>query len=328
MKKAADHPVFAQPQPTRISRTFAAPRALVFKAWSTAEHVRRWFPPHHYSGPASTVDPRIGGAFEICMRGPDGVEHWSRGVFAEVVENQRLVIDMHADDGTGKPLFRAYTEVNFIEVPEGTRLDVVQTYTLYDERALQMVGGAPIGWGQSLEKLAAELQRMQGAAAVKRSVVHGTFSVERTYDAPAPLVFKALSDFEAKRRWFGGDPGQWEELERTLDFRVGGLERVRGRWAAGEHRAERPGARVVSCFDAVYHDIVPGQRIVYSYVMHLDELKISVSLATMELKPAGEGRTTLVVTEHGAFLDGYEDAGSREQGTRGLLERIGKSLLA
>jgi len=65
--------------------------------------------------------------------------------------------------------------------------------------------------------------------------------------------------------------------------------------------------------------------VIYSYEMHLDDRKISVSLATLELKPAGIG-TRLVMTEQGAFLDGYDDAGSRERGTNHLLDALGKSL--
>ena len=59
--------------------------------------------------------------------------------------------------------------------------------------------------------------------------------------------------------------------------------------------------------------------------MHLDEKKISVSLATMQLEASG-GKTTLKVTEQGAFLDGYDDAGSREHGTGFLLDALGASL--
>jgi len=77
--------------------------------------------------------------------------------------------------------------------------------------------------------------------------------------------------------------------------------------------------------DAVYFDVVPDQRLVYAYEMHLDDRKISVSLATMELQPEGAG-TRLVATEQGAFLDGYDDAGSRERGTGFLLDRLGASL--
>ena len=100
-----------------------------------------------------------------------------------------------------------------------------------------------------------------------------------------------------------------------MDVRVGGSERLKGRWAGG----------VVSTFDATYHDVIPNERLVYSYEMHLDDKKISVSLATMQLKAEG-GKTTLMVTEQGAFLDGYDDAGSREQGTSHLLDALGASL--
>ncbi len=59
--------------------------------------------------------------------------------------------------------------------------------------------------------------------------------------------------------------------------------------------------------------------------MHLDDKKISVSLATMQLQAEG-AKTRLIVTEQGAFLDGYDDAGSREQGTGYLLDALGASL--
>jgi uncharacterized protein YndB with AHSA1/START domain len=133
---------------------------------------------------------------------------------------------------------------------------------------------------------------------------HATFHLERTYDAPVTRVWKALSDESAKQRWFGGTPGRWELLERHMDVRVGGSERLKGRWEGG----------VISTFDATYHDVIPNERLVYSYVMHLDDRKISVSLATMQLKAEG-GQTTLKISEQGAFLDGYDDAGSREHGT-------------
>ena len=94
---------------------------------------------------------------------------------------------------------------------------------------------------------------------------------------------------------------------------------------AGASGERALGNGMVSTFDAVYFDVVPNERLVYAYEMHLDERKISVSLATIELKPAGAG-TRLAVTEQGAFLDGYDDAGSREHGTGFLLDRLGASL--
>jgi uncharacterized protein YndB with AHSA1/START domain len=83
---------------------------------------------------------------------------------------------------------------------------------------------------------------------------------------------------------------------------------------------------MVSKFEARYYDVIADERVVYSYEMHLDHRKISVSLATFELKSAGTG-TRLVMTEQGAFLDGYDDAGSREKGSGFLLDAMGKWLL-
>jgi uncharacterized protein YndB with AHSA1/START domain len=306
-----------QPPPLRLSRVFHARRETVFRAWSSGEQVRRWFSPETYSVSNATIEMRVGGPFEVCMRSPRGDEHWTHGTFAEVVPYIRLVIDMHVTDSAGEPLFRAYTEVDFSDALGGTRMDVVQTYTFIDPSiATPMVAGAPEGWRTTLDKLEKEVVRMQGGAATGvLSVVHATFHLERTYDAPVARVWKALTDEQAKQKWFGGPAGRWELLERHMDVRIGGSERLRGRWEGG----------VVSTFDASYYDVIPNERLVYCYEMYLDSKKISVSLATMQLKAQG-GKTTLKVSEQGAFLDGYEDAGSREHGTGHLLDALGATL--
>jgi uncharacterized protein YndB with AHSA1/START domain len=306
-----------QPPPLRISRVFHARRETVFRAWSSAEHVKRWFSPKTYTVSDANVVMRVGGPFEVCMCSPTGQKHWTRGTFVEVTANSRLVIDSHVDDDAGEPLFRAVTEVDFSDTLGGTRMDVLQTYTFNNPAiAGPMVAGAPAGWSTTLDKLEKEVVRMQGGAETGvRSVVHATFHLERTYDAPVARVWKALTDENAKQKWFGGTPGRWELLERHMDVRVGGSERLKGRWEGG----------VISTFDAIYHDVIPNERLVYSYVMHLNDKKISVSLATMQLK--GEnGKTSLKVSEQGAFLDGYDDAGSREHGTGHLLDALGASL--
>ena len=297
-------------KPLRLSRTFHAPRKRVFEAWSAAEPVKRWFPPTGFVIPEARVEMRVGGPFEVLMRSPAGEEHWARGVVREVSPCDRLAIDFVVEEPNGRALFRAFTEIALSDAPGGTRLDVTQSYAVIDREAAWMAEGAPQGWAQTLDKLADEVQGAPAGSA--RSVVHGAFTLKRAYDAPVERLWRALSDIEAKAKWFSGPAGEWTEIERSMDFRVGGAERAKGRWASG----------VVSTFDAVYHDILPDARLVYSYVMHLDERKISVSLATMELKPDGPARATLTITEQGAFLDGYDDAGSRERGTAFLLDKI------
>jgi uncharacterized protein YndB with AHSA1/START domain len=310
--------VVAQPPPLKLSRLFHARRETVFKAWSTAEHVQRWFCPPACTAPEARVDMRVGGPFEVCMRLPSGEQHWTRGVFVEVTPHTRLVIDMHAEDSAGRAVFRAYTEVDFADGFAGTRMDVTQTYTLLDPAAAApMVGGAAEGWRGTLDKLEQLVVRLQGGGdAPARSVVHATFHLERTFDAPVHRVWRALTEQAAKQKWFAGPPGgSWETLERYMDVRPGGRERLKGRWEGG----------VVSTFDATYYDVIPNERLVYAYEMLMDDRKISVSLATMQLEADGD-RSRLKVTEQGAFLDGYDDSGSREQGTGFLLDALGASL--
>jgi len=300
------------PQPLTLSRVFHARRETVFNAWGSAEHITRWFSPETFIVSDAKIEMQAGGAFELCMRSPAGEAHWIRGSFVEVTPHTRLTIDMEVTDDRGTKLFRAYTEVGFFDSPGGTRMEVMQTYTLIDPTKGWMVAGAPDGWRTTLDKLEREVVRMQTAV---RSVVHGSFHLERSYDAPVARVWKALTDETAKQRWFAGASGRWELLERHMDVRVGGSERLKGRWEGG----------VVSTFEATYHDVILNERLVYSYVMHLDERKISVSLATVQLRAEG-GKTTLMLTEQGAFLDGYDDAGSREQGSGHLLDALGASL--
>jgi uncharacterized protein YndB with AHSA1/START domain len=313
MAMSNERPQTQQP-PLVISRVFPASRELVFQAWSSAEHLKRWFCPAGYSVPDARIEFRVGGAFHICMRSPQGQDHWTKGKYTEIVPNSRLVIDMEAIGPEDRALFRAYTVVTFEQQPGGsTRLEVTQTYTVFDAGAAPMMQGAAKGWAQTLDRLEREVVRIRESAPAARSVVHATFCLERTYLVPCATVFKALADPQAKAKWFVGGPG-YVLLEREMDVRPGGRERVQGRWESG----------VVSTFEACYHDVVPNERIVYSYVMHLNERKISASLATLELKPAEAG-TRLIMTEQGAFLDGYDDAGSRERGSNFLLDALGKS---
>jgi uncharacterized protein YndB with AHSA1/START domain len=147
----------------------------------------------------------------------------------------------------------------------------------------------------------------------KRSTVHDTFVIDRTFPFKREFVFEAWASAEAKSQWFVG-PGGWELQRREMEFRVGGHECVSGRFPDGR----------VSTFDAHYYDIVPNERIVYAYEMHLNDVRISVSLATVEFKERG-GTTKLVITEQGVFLDDFDDAPGRVHGTQilvGQLEQV------
>jgi len=151
-------------------------------------------------------------------------------------------------------------------------------------------------------------------AMTEQVVVHSTFIIEREYSASPVRVFAAFANQETKRRWFVEGEG-WEILEYTFDFRVGGREFSRFRFKGGPEMSN----------DTIHHDIVPNRRIVSSYAMTIGEQRLSVSLATVELAPAGEG-TKLTYTEQGAFFDGLDKPQQREAGCRELLGKLAEEL--
>jgi uncharacterized protein YndB with AHSA1/START domain len=146
------------------------------------------------------------------------------------------------------------------------------------------------------------------------SVVHSSFSIERTYKQPPAKVFAAFADPVKKRRWFVEGEG-WEIHEYTIDFRVGGREGGSFQFKDGP---------VVSN-DSLYTDIVPDHRIVVAYTMTVGGKRISSSLATTEFTADGKG-TRLVYTEQAAFFDGADNVAQREGGCRELLEALEKEL--
>lgn len=147
------------------------------------------------------------------------------------------------------------------------------------------------------------------------TAVHDKFVLERVYRQSPAKVFAAFATEEAKRRWFAPPGDEWDLISRAFAFEVGASEHIEAKWKTGR----------VSRFDCDYHDIVPGQRIVYAYRMRIDGKPISVNLATVELHPDGAG-TRLVHTETGVYLDGYEDNGSREHGIGIQLDMLGETL--
>ena len=149
----------------------------------------------------------------------------------------------------------------------------------------------------------------------RRSTTFETFTLERLFSAPPKDVFEAWATPSAKARWFAGPKDEWKLKLREMDFTPGGSERLVGEWRNGQ----------VSDYRIHYHDIVPEERIIYSYAMHLDGQRISVSLVTVVFQTEGTG-TRLVITEQGVFLDGYNHPGQREQGTNSLLDALVRSV--
>jgi uncharacterized protein YndB with AHSA1/START domain len=143
-----------------------------------------------------------------------------------------------------------------------------------------------------------------------RSIVHGSFTVERKWKSAPAKVFNAWADPKLKRQWFGSP--EEGNASHIFDFKVGGREYTEG---------PAPDGRFFT-FDVRYYDIVPDNRIVYSYDMQLNGERISVSVATVEFRPDGKG-THMIVTEYGAFLDGLDTSEERKRGTEWIMDQLG-----
>ncbi|HEY8699589.1 MAG TPA: SRPBCC family protein [Arthrobacter sp.] len=141
-------------------------------------------------------------------------------------------------------------------------------------------------------------------------LTHASFSLERKLSVPPSRVFQAFSDYESKKKWFGGPP-EWTQGESSLDFRVGGRETDVG----------GPEGGFVSTMHAIYYDIVQDERIVYTYEMLLNGERTSVSLSTVEFEPDGEG-TLLTLTEQGVYFTKEDQAAGRKEGFEGLLDAL------
>jgi uncharacterized protein YndB with AHSA1/START domain len=146
---------------------------------------------------------------------------------------------------------------------------------------------------------------------------HATFVIERRYDASPQRVFAAWADPEAKRTWYAEGEG-WVIGSYELDFREGGSERSRFRVAG---RANPFPPETTFGNETVFNEIIPNERIIFTYSMDRDGLRFSVSLASVELSPAGAG-TRLLFTEHGAFFEGGDGPQMREAGWRELLVKL------
>jgi uncharacterized protein YndB with AHSA1/START domain len=144
-----------------LTRLIDASREKLFRAWTDPALLKQWFAPIPYTTPVAEIDLRPGGANLIVMRGPDGNEFPNRGVYLEVVPNERLVFTdayTKAWEPAPKPFMTVI--VTFEEEGGKTRYTArVRHWTVADREQHEKMGFHQ-GWGQCTDQLAALVAKL------------------------------------------------------------------------------------------------------------------------------------------------------------------------
>lgn len=199
-----------------ICRTFAAPRELVWKAWTDPNHVGRWWGPAGFTTTTHVMDFRPGGSWRYTMHGPDGRDYENRMDYMTIEEPSRLVYQLGGEVTDVAVSFR--TEVRFEEVGNRqTKVTMRSIFPTAESRDFVITNfGAVEGGRQHLANLDDYLVLLSA------SVDHEPpFSVSRVIHAPQEKVWQAWTERDQLLQWFG--PKGSKMLHATLDLRVGGV---------------------------------------------------------------------------------------------------------
>ncbi|HEY4417665.1 MAG TPA: SRPBCC family protein [Verrucomicrobiae bacterium] len=192
-----------------ITRVFDAPRALVFKAWTDPKHLAQWWGPRGFTNPRCELDVRPGGLIRIDMQAPNGTIYPMTGVYLEIIEPERLTYTSGALDEKGHQLFEFLHAVTFAERNGKTTLTITSRIVKTTAEAAKYIGGFEAGMTQSLEKLAGTFTQK-----------NAPLTIERTYNAPIALVWRALTHREDMAKWYFNVPEFKAEAGFEFQFTV------------------------------------------------------------------------------------------------------------
>lgn len=263
-----------------MEREYPVPRALVFDAWTKAEHFARWFGPRGSTLSPCTIDPRKGGEFHFRHRFEDyedvWVEDvWVKGRYREFAAPERIVFTTYFSDPEGgrrpRPGFpdEMETDVRFEAVPGGTRLVIRQTGLIEDQGEVQ-------GWSEALERLSDHLADADAGDADREIVM------TREYDAPPAAVLAAWTEVDRLRAWWG--PDGFSTTIHELDVRPG------GRWRflmIGPDGTEYPNR-------VVYREVDAPNRLVYEHGNDVEDDPHRFRVR-VRFEEVAEGRTRLTM---------------------------------
>lgn len=263
-----------------VTRDFAAPRPLVYAAFTDPKHVPKWWGPKGFVVTTKDIDVRVGGRWRFDMKGPDGTVFPNRIDYTALRAPSHIAYAHGADVDPDPARFTVAIDLEELG-PARTRVTMHSTFDTAARRDA-VVGFGAVELGQStLEK---------GEQHVARSLFvtpHATApraTLRRLLHAPRALVWEAMTKPEHFARWYG--PRVTKVTEVSLDLRVGGAWRVVMTSPDGSAHT----------FSGVYREIVPGERIVQTWAW--GGAPGASSVETMELVDLGELTLVEATVEH------------------------------
>ncbi|HWB13688.1 MAG TPA: SRPBCC family protein [Pirellulales bacterium] len=314
-----------------ISRVFAAPRELVWQAWTEPKHVGRWWGPAGFSTTTHSLDFRPGGSWRYTMHGPDGRDYANRIEYLEIVRPSRLVYK-HGGDVGSEPV-RFHVEVSFEPTDENgshTKVTMRSLFSSAQERDFVInTYNAVEGGRQHLANLDDYLQAMSLGESHEPP-----FSISHVFNAPRERVWQAWTQREHLMRWFG--PKGASLSHATLELRPGGSlhycmnhpngMQMWGRWV---FREIDPANKLVfvSSFSNAAGEIAPAP------FSGLENFPPEVLTTVTFVAHAGPSKGTLVTVESKPlnatqaqrdFFASFH--GSMRQGWTGTMEQLAEAL--
>jgi uncharacterized protein YndB with AHSA1/START domain len=190
-----------------ITRVFDAPRERVWHAWADPQQVVKWWGPRGFSTTSDQREFKPGGSWRHTMIGPDGAKYPNVATFEEIVKPERIVFTNRGrgEDGPGVA-FR--TTVTFKDLGGKTELTIRHVFSTPAARDLVVKEYRAVEGGkQTLARLSEHLA--------------GEFVLTRLFDAPRELVYRAWTEPERMKQWFG--PKGLKTVRSQMDLRPGGI---------------------------------------------------------------------------------------------------------
>lgn len=195
-----------------ISRTFDAPRELVFDAFTDVDHVSEWWGPKGFTTTTHKRDLRPGGVWRFVMHGPDGTDYDNLVVYREISRPERLTY-LHGETEAAPGAFDVTVSFDDVSAEEGrtaTRVTLRILFATAEERkhAVETIGAIE-GGQQTLARLAEHIVKQ-----------HFRVTFTRLFDAPRDMVFRAWTDRDQIARWWG--PHNFTSRVREFEARTNG----------------------------------------------------------------------------------------------------------